>query len=193
MNAALFAELFGGSTRLKALRQLYSEPSKSYALRELAAAAGVDHAHLLRLLRRWLVVGLVERVDDPRHILYRAARDPSLLPLVQLFRIDSELINALRAKVPAGAEYAGVFGSYARGEESAASDVDVLIVGPVSELKANAALAPVARKFGRPVNATAITRARFQKGLAERDAFVSGLVDSPRIDLKGTLDEVSKS
>lgn len=189
----MFAELFGGGSRLKALRLLYSEPSRSYALRELAAAAGVDHAHLLRLLRRWLAVGLVRRVDDPRHILYGASRDPSLLPLVQLFRTDSQLIDALRAKVPAGAEYAGVFGSYARGQESAASDIDVLIVGPVSELKANAALAPVARKFRRPVNATAVTRARLQKALAERDAFFTGLVDSPRIDLKGTLDEVSKS
>jgi predicted nucleotidyltransferase len=189
----MFGELFGGASRLKVLRLLYAEPSKSYALREMAAAAGVDHAHLIRLLRRWVAVGLVERFEEPRHVLYRAARDPALLPLIQLFRTDSDLIARLRAKVPAGAEYAGVFGSYARGEESVDSDVDVLIVGPISELRANAALAPVARQFGRPVNATAMTRERFQKALKQRDSFVISLVDSPRIDLKGTFDEISKS
>ena len=193
MNQALFSELFGGEGRLKALRLLYSHPHQALPLREFAAAAGIDHAQLHRLLKRWVAVGLVQRLPRGRSVAYRASDDPALRPLILLFKQHDELVDDIRAVLPASTTYAAIIGSYAKGTESAQSDVDVLVVANASEIKTNAALKPVARKHGRAINAAVMPAHRFRSLVRERDSFVLGVLDSPRIELKGEISDLSKS
>lgn len=193
MNRALFSELFGGKGRLKALRLLYSHPGQALPLREFAAAAGIDHAQLHRLLKRWAAVGLAQRIVHGKSVGYRASDDPALRPLVSLFKQHDELVDDIRAALPVSATYAAIVGSYARGTESAQSDVDVLVVANASEIKTNAALKPVARKHGRSINATVMRANRFRALVKEGDSFVLAILDSPRIELKGQINEFSKS
>lgn len=102
----------------------------------LAAAAHTDRGNTHRWLKRWRDVGLVVQGRESS-TRFRASPDPALVPLVTLFRQSSELVADLRASLAKleDIEAAAIFGSYARHEEKASSDVDVLVVGDVSELK----------------------------------------------------------
>lgn len=190
MNEAQLIEVFGGQARFKVLQALFAEPGRGYGPRELAAAAGIDPGNTARLLKRWAEAGLLQRRQQDGLPRYYASTDPQLAPLVTLMQQDSTLVRTLREGLEnvAGVEVAVVFGSVARGQATANSDVDVLVLGTASELKVNAALRPAGRALGRKVNATACTIEVFRKQLQDRESFAQEIVQSPRIPLMGQFD-----
>ena len=191
MNEMQMVEVFGSAGRFRALRALFGEPGRGFGQRELAAEAGIDPGGVARLLRRWVAAGLVSRRQQDGLPRYYASTDPALKPLVTLMLQDSVLVNTLRealASVP-GVTVALVFGSVARGEAGAGSDVDVLVLGQASELKVNAALKPAGRALGRAVHATASTIGAFMEQVRGGESFAREIVQGPRIALLGSLDD----
>ena len=130
MNESQLTEVFGSADRFRTLRALFGEPGRGFGLRELAAQAGVDSSNVSRMLKRWVAAGLVTRRQTDGLPRYVASTDPSLRPLVQLMQQDSALVRTLREPLLAlpGIKVAVVFGSVARGEAQAGSDVDVLVL-----------------------------------------------------------------
>lgn len=190
MNESQMVEMFGSLGRFRALRALFSEPGRGFGQRELAAEAGIDPGGVARLLKRWVAAGLVTRRQQDGLPRYYASADPSLAPVVMLMQQDSVMVNTLRdalASLP-GVEVALVFGSVARGEAGAASDVDVLVLGSASELKVNAALKPAGRVLGREVHATASTIESFINQVHGGESFAQDIVQGPRIALVGSFE-----
>lgn len=194
MNTTLFAELFGGKGRLRALRILYANAGRAFALRELSTEARVESGNLHRLLQRWLAVGLARKVPLGRNAFgYQASRDPALAFLGTLFKKESELVADIAKELSPGTVYAGIFGSYARGEEGANSDIDLLVLCGLSEIKVNAALKPVGRKHNRALHATVMSPERFKALVAESNSFAREVLSGPRIDVKGTASTRARS
>lgn len=192
MNETQMVEVFGSAVRFRALRALFAEPGRGFGQRELAAEAGIDPGGVARLLKRWVAAGLVTRRQQDGLPRYYASTDPTLKPLVALMMQDSVLVNTLRealAPVP-GVVVAVVFGSVARGEAGAGSDVDVLVLGHASELKVNAALKPAGRSLGRAVHATAFTIGNFMEQVRGGESFARDIVQGPRIALVGSFEDV---
>ncbi len=190
MNESTLEELFGGVARFRALRSLFAEPGRGFGQRELAAEAGIDPGNVARLLKRWTAAGLVRRQQQDGLPRYYASADPSLAALATLMQQDSRLVRTLREPLAglAGVKLALVFGSVARGEARAGSDVDVLVLGSASELKLNAALKPAGRALGRPVHATAFSIDAFKQQLRAGESFALGVAQGPRIPLIGDFD-----
>jgi hypothetical protein len=192
MNEKMFAELFGGVGRVKALRHLFEHPNEEFSARELAAQAKLDPGNTHRWLQRWEVVGLVKR--GAAKAGYQVARDPSLVPLIDLFRQSSALVADLQQvlRETTGVHVAFIFGSFARHEERAASDIDVLVLGAISELRTNALLRPLARKYSRPFNASVFTIEQFGALLKQGDPFATEIMQHPKVSLIGDLDAVAR-
>lgn len=191
MNESQMVEVFGSLGRYRALRALFAEPGRGFGPRELAAEAGSDPGGVARLLKRWVATGLVVRRQQDGLPRYHASTDPALKPLVMLMQQDSALVNTLRDALASvsGVAVALVFGSLARGEAGADSDVDVLVLGSASELKLNAALKPAGRALGRAVHATASSIDAFMEQVRGGESFAQAIVQGPRIALLGSLDD----
>ena len=184
------AELFGGTERFRpCARSLLSQALVS-CQRELARLAGIDAGNVSRLLKRWMDVGLVQRVQRDGLPRYYATQDLALAPLVTLMQQDSELVRSLQVALSgvSGIQAAVLFGSMARGEAGANSDVDVLVLGSVSELKLNTLLKPVGRKLGRPVHVSVSTLEDFQNQIRAGESFAREVVQGPRVALIGNFD-----
>jgi DNA-binding transcriptional ArsR family regulator len=192
MNEAMMIELFGGTSRYKVLRKLYERPTERHHLRALAALTGISSGTLHTTLKRLERAGLVRCIKAKPLVFYQAPIDDTrLAPLLDLFRRESDLIADLRTALEPFARqvtYAGVFGSYARGEDRAESDIDVLVVGPDNSIKVQAALAPVARKHGRAVNAAVFSGRTFAKMARGSDRLFEAVAAGRRIDLLGAWD-----
>jgi predicted nucleotidyltransferase len=81
-----------------------------------------------------------------------------------------------------------VFGSVARGEERATSDIDVLVLGDeLSALKVNARLRPVGRKHSREIHASVFSRTEFEQMLVDGNDFARNVVNQKVIPLKGVF------
>lgn len=194
MSDAL-ATILGGQTKARILDVLVSHPGESYHLRGLANAAGTDSGNTSKLLRSLVKMGLVLATRDSHSTRYSINhRSPLTAPLRQLIACAGSLMVDLRA-VAEGiqAAYIGVFGSVASGTDDSDSDVDVLVVGDISGVTAQAAFKAVGRKHRRSVNAVAVTQTELAKRLGEGGAFWTSVAQGKRIDLKGTWTDVAIS
>jgi predicted nucleotidyltransferase len=172
LNTALMAELVGGLARFKALRCLFEEPGRAFGTRELASAAGIDPANASRWLRRWTEVGLVERHEERGVPLFKAADDPALIPLAQLVQQASHATEVLRNRIRSldAVDAAAIYGSAARGAAGRDSDIDLLLITTLPQLKAQALFKATGRELGRPVNVLAYTAAEWRNAVSSGDA-----------------------
>jgi len=178
-------ELFGGELRCRVLRALFEEPGRQFHLRGLAVAAGVDAGNTHRMLKTLVALGVVEQVADLPYPKYRARQDNPFFPeLTRLFSRGRDLLEAVR-RVAQGLEgTVAIYGSVARGEDRPESDVDVLVIGPMSTLMAQAAFKPAARAHNRRINATAVSEKDLISQLEAGSAFWRDVLTGPLIKLK---------
>lgn len=178
-----------GQTRSAVLTALLMHPEQAVHVRQLARMTGASAGSLHRELRMLADLGLLARREQGRQVLYQAnAAHPVFKDLAALLRKTSGVADVLRATLaPLGdaVALAFVYGSVAAGTEGPRSDVDVLLLGPLSFADAVRALAPTAAVLGREVNPTSMPLADFARKWREGDGFVSGVVAGPRIWLKG--------
>ncbi len=102
--------------------------------RELARRAGRSNTGVQHVLGRLVEHGLVNRDEVGRTFLYELNRDHLLAPTVeQMAGARTELIRRLRDAIGGWGVppvHASLFGSAARGDGDASSDIDLLIVRP---------------------------------------------------------------
>jgi hypothetical protein len=102
---------------------------------EAPTLADVSVAQASRVLPRLAELGLVERHDVPPSSLFRLVPEHvSVQPLIQLARARDVLVGEMcRAAVslPVAPVSVIVFGSLARGDSDAQSDIDTVLVRPV--------------------------------------------------------------
>jgi hypothetical protein len=85
-------------------------------------------------------------------------------------------------------EVAAIFGSSARGEAGADSDIDVLLIASrLSRLEAQAHFKPTGRKLGRAVNVQVYPPKAWSTAVDAKDPLVRDILSNPLVLLKGEL------
>jgi predicted nucleotidyltransferase len=152
--------------------------------RALARVTGLTQSTAGRALARLREAGLVVAEPAPPSLLYRPNSEHLSMPaLLALLRVEEELRTRL-ADAVAGWQLSPasvvVFGSVARGEATAASDLDVLVVRPDAiepDLASwQAQLADLADRLhgwtGRRASVIDLSRRETIRGLADREPFL---------------------
>lgn len=113
---------------------------------------------------------------------------PSQLSHAQLDMLTERLLS-LEGEVVAAA----VFGSAARGELNARSDVDLLVIAPeLSTIEAQAHFKPTGRAIRRPVNLVVFSPEAWQAAHARGNPFVRNVLAGSLIPLVGVHRELGK-
>jgi predicted nucleotidyltransferase len=82
-----------------------------------------------------------------------------------------------------GIEEAYLYGSFARNQQDAASDIDVLVIGTPGDRALAEAVRRLERQFGRDINYTVLTRKEFEARRAQTDTFLEGVWHNKRVSL----------
>jgi len=85
-----------------------------------------------------------------------------------------------------------VYGSVARKEETAQSDVDLLVVGKATLDEVLSRLSNVEKSIGRPINPTVYSVAEFKSRLASGNHFLAAVLKGQKVFLLGDEDELRK-
>lgn len=183
--SALFSD-----SQVRIFRWLFGQPGRGFHLSELRRLTGLGSASLQRELNRLATAGLVrsERVGNLRRF---QANDQSAVfgELAALVRKTLGVAPVLRealAPLAPRLDAAWIYGSIARQTETAASDVDVMLVGddlPMADVLAH--LLPLEAQLGRKINPTTFTAAEFQHRHNDPDSFVSRVMAQPILPLIG--------
>jgi uncharacterized protein len=127
--------LFGQSRR-SILTLLYGHADEQFYLREIARRAGTGIGATQRELGQLTDAGLLHRLRRGNQVYYRANREnPIFEELRSILAKTSGIRDTLQeglARLADRVKLAFVYGSIARGEEKASSDVDLMVVGEVS-------------------------------------------------------------
>lgn len=82
--------------------------------------------------------------------------------------------------------------SVAREEQTAQSDVDVLVIGKTTLDQVLSRLSPVEKSIGRPVNPTVYSVEEFRSRLAKGNHFLTAVLKGQKVFLLGDEDELRK-
>lgn len=144
---------------------------------------------LERELRSLQQSGILQQRKDGRRIYFKAeTRSPIFPELRGIFEKTAGLIPMLRAVLKPFAENiacAFVYGSIARREEHATSDVDLMIIGKIGIGDLAASLRKAERRLGREVNVTHYSVDEFRKKVADGDHFLSNVLKNQLQFVKG--------
>lgn len=178
------------AVRQRVLAVLFGSPDRSFYANELIALARSGTGAVQRELASLLAAGLITVRDQGNQKHYQAnAASPVFAELRGLVLKTVGLADVLRAALaPLGDQVAAafVYGSVARQQDTAASDVDVLIVSDaLGYAEVFGALEGAAQTLGRTINPTLYTRAELARRRAQDNAFVTRVLDQPRIWLMG--------
>jgi predicted nucleotidyltransferase len=185
--------LFTG-TQQRVLALLFGQPERSFFTKELIALTGGGNGAVQRELARLQASGLIVQsmLGNQKH--YQANAQAPIH--AELCGIVTKLLGPAatlrRALLPlAGALHlALLYGSVAKGSDTAHSDLDVLLVSDTLTLEqAYVALASAERQLGRSVSPTLYTLAEFRKRLAARNPFLTKLLAGETIALIGDKHE----
>ena len=145
-----------------------------------------------RELQRAAAAGIIERDASRRpHRFQAATESPIYRPLRTLLELTVGVEPQLRQVVGDDAEIeaALVHGSWARGDASARSDIDLLVVGRPDITRLRRSLRKIERTLGRRIDSTVLTPDEFRARRSSGDAFLQKALAEPNLVLTGDFGE----
>lgn len=162
----------------KILRYFFINPRKKNYINELARILDIDPGNLSRKLQELENEGILssEFLGKQRYYFINK-KYPLLKEAKKVFELKHGLGNliACELKKIKGIKEAYIFGSYAKGNFEAESDIDILIIGdhPVTEV--TRALLLIQKKIGREINVVDLTEKEFQRRKEDQDEFIEDI------------------
>lgn len=174
----------------RVLGVLFGNSGRTFYANEIIALAGSGVGAVQRELARLAASGLVTvaRVGKQKH--YQANADsPVFEELRGLILKTSGLADVLRtalAPLAAQIDAAFVYGSVAKGQDSAVSDIDLMVVSEnLTHADLFGAIEAAVSRLGRAVNPTVYSRQELEKRIREKNAFIMRVLGQPRLWLIG--------
>lgn len=174
--------------RRRLLTFFYLNRKARVYVRQLAEAIEADSTNVSRELRRLEKDGLLRSETEGRQVYYSVNSGyPYLKPFFALLKgsigIEPALRDALKS-VP-GVDSAWLVGSFAKGEQDAESDIDLLIVGDPDQTRLAQDMRKAEKVLRREINYTVLTPRELKRRLKAGDPYIADLWNGARVELIG--------
>ena len=195
-RTAGLADALFTQTQGRVLGLLFGQPHRSFFGSEIISLARSGSGAVQRELARLEHAGLVtvRRIGRQKH--YQAnLRSPLYKELRSVVQKTVGLVEPLRdalQRLASKIDAAFVYGSVASRQDTAQSDIDLLIIS--DELTYGdmfKALEPASHRFGRRVNPTVYTTDDFKSRLRRQNAFLTRVLQRPRLWLIGSDHDIA--
>lgn len=187
MNTAIGDALFTKAQQ-KVLAVLFGQPEQSFYLNEVVRLADMGRGAISRELSKLTDAGLLVMHKQGNQNHYQANHaSPIMHELVAIVRKTFGVAAVLKialAPILPQLEQAFVYGSIAKGNEHAGSDVDVMLVGDNLSYSETMQLLETAElQLQRTVNPTIYTPKEFAQRLAQGQGFLTTVMEQETLDL----------
>ena len=190
--ATLFPTLRG-----ELLAATLTRPDKWWYLSELAGYLQTTPSSLQRELKALVAGGILQQRREGTRTYFKAeTRSPLFPELRGLLEKTAGLLPTLQQSLEqfgSRIDCAFVYGSVARAEEHALSDVDLMVIGDVGVADLAPALRKTEGQLGREINVTSYSAREFRKKAAAKDHFLTEVFHGSKEFVRGNqrdLDEI---
>jgi predicted nucleotidyltransferase len=187
------ADALFSKTQQGVLGLLFGQPDRSFYATEIISRVGVGSGAVQRELQRLEQSGLVtvSRVGTQKHFV----ANPSSPLFAELCSIAQKTVGLAepvrRALAPFASriQAAFIFGSVAKRSDTAASDIDLLILSKdLAYADIYPSIEPVERHLGRPLNPTIVPPDEWARRLQQGQSFATRVMAQPKIMIYGSDD-----
>jgi predicted nucleotidyltransferase len=195
INSPGLGDVLFGKAQRRVLALLFGNPDRTYYVNEIVRLAEAGIGAVQRELGRLEATGLVvvTRVGNQKH--YQANRQAPIFDelrgiVVKTFGVADHLRSAL-APIAKRIRAAFIYGSIAKGTDTASSDVDLMILSDdVSFSDVIKALTTAEQQIGRSVSPTIFGVDEWRAKLGEEGGFLQRVLVQPKLFLIGTEDDI---
>lgn len=180
--------IFKSKVRRELFRIYFTNPDQEHYLRQLERMLGIPVSMIQRELRSLERAGVFSHHKQGNLVYYSINKE---YPLFDEFKsIISKTIGVqgtIRDDLSRleGLKIAFIYGSFARNEEKADSDIDLFLIGQVDERKLVTEINRLERVLKREINYTLYSAVEFRRKLQRQEGFVVDVMDNPKIFLIG--------
>jgi len=183
-------KIFGSRVRAKLLGWFFTHTDEQFFVRQLAPILKEDPTNLSREMARLENLGILSSARQGNMKQFRVNRDCSffneLKGLVLKTTGTAGQIKAELEKIK-GIRLAFIYGSFAKGKETADSDVDLLLVGNANQDILDTVLQELEKKLGRTINYVLYDWKEFKEKISSRDGFITDVLVSDKVILMGEI------
>ncbi len=189
---SLLAKILSSKIRAEIFRLLFGTNDKALHMRDIERRSGFAIGTIQGELKKLSNLDLVLKEVDGNRTYYRANKNhPLYNDIHNLVLKTTGLVDVLRnALETQKIKLAFVFGSFAKGEESADSDIDLMVIGNLGLRDITRLLSDTQGKILREINPHVYSLDEFIKKYKKNDHFVSQVVEGPQIFIIGSEDEL---
>lgn len=198
----MIEQLFGSKTRVKLLQLFYSNPNRSFYVREITRKIDEQINSVRRELANLLSIGIISSDNTNNRLYYEVNQSYDLYePLLAIFgqstgkprtkktdkTADSVSTDREKIKTVGNVTLALYTGQFTRDESSG---IDLLIVGDVNQHALQNFIKELETQEGKEIRFTLMTTQEFDYRLQVKDKFINTVLASKKqvlVDKNGTL------
>lgn len=189
------AALFPGTKR-KLLALFFLNPGQQYYFSEVARLTATRQGGVQRELSTLTAAGILDVEMRGRQKFYSVNRKNPIFQdlrniVFKTFGVVGqikEVLEPFKKKI----RVAFVYGSFAKGEETPGSDLDLFVIGSIRLDEIVSALSSVETAIGREINPTLFSQSEFRSKLAQKNHFLKSVLTTQMEFVTGTADELRR-
>jgi predicted nucleotidyltransferase len=191
----LLSEILSSQVRAAVFQNLFDGNDQELHMRELERRSGCAIGTIQTEMKKLTRLDLVASRRDGNRLYFSANRKHPLYDVItsmvnKTVGIISQLKNGLM--LSQDIYFAFVFGSYAAGQEKSQSDIDLMVVGNMSLRSLMPLMRKISDECGREINPHVMTAGEFRKRMDENEHFISNVMQSKKVFVKGGEDELTE-
>ncbi len=187
------SKIFRSKTRKELFRLYFTNPDHEYYLRELERLLDIPVSMIRKELNRLEEDGifLSRRKGNSTYYLLNNSY-PLFDELKSIVFKTIGIQGLLREKLGKmkGIEVAFIYGSFAKHEEGAKSDIDLLVVGKPNDSTLLREVRKLEEVLKREINYSIFRKEEFRQKRKEKDSFIMDLFRNPKIFLIGGVNDL---
>jgi len=189
----MLEQLLGSRLRARVIGWLFTHPDERFYVRQLTELLREDSTNLSRELARLESLGILLFKRDGRQKYYRANPHSSIFAeLKSIAAKTTGAVDVLRKTLEEHRDHiqaAFVFGSFARQEQTADSDIDLVIIGSLDAVALHASISRAESKLCRTVSYSLLSREEYQDRRNSKNGFLTSVLEGPKLMVMGALDD----
>jgi predicted nucleotidyltransferase len=181
-------KIFGSRIRAKILGWLFTHPDESFFVRQMALILKEDPTNVSREMAKLEELRILRSKRNGNLKHFQANQEcPFFEELKGLVLKTTGVAGRIRTSLDklAGIVFAFIYESYAKGEEKADSDVDLLIIGEVDMDRLDSNLGKLEKRLGREINYVLYSMEEFKSKKKAKDGFLMDVLNGKKVMVVG--------
>lgn len=189
----MLEQLLRSRLRARVIGWLFTHTDERYYVRHLTKLLDADSTNVSRELTRLESLGILLSTQSGRQKYYRANPNSSIFDELKSLAAKTtgavDIVRRALANHREEIQAAFVFGSFARQEQTADSDIDLMIIGDIDEIVLQTSISRAESELRRTINYSLLSHEEYREQLDREEGFLFTVLEGPKLMVMGAFDD----